>query len=352
MATARVAAVQAAYVLMDQKACLGKAVDLLGEAAVGGAQIVVFPEVFVPGTPIWMDARPIWDGDEQWFALLVEQAVVVPGPVTDTLGAAAGAAGVYLVIGVEEREPHGSTIYNTTLYFGPDGALLGKHRKLMPTGSERTVWGMGDSSTLPVIDTPHGRLSGLTCWENYMPLARFYLYAQGVDIWAAPTLAVGDSWIASMRHIAREGRCYVIGVNPCVHIDQIPADFPQRDQVWRVEQGNGGWVEPGNSVIVAPNGDLLAGPVRHQETSSPPTSRSKPSTRHAGCSILSGTTIGPTSSVSPSIPGLGQHSPSTKPDQPRRHRPSPTSDHDPRRRPQVRQVRLDRLDWSPPPGHR
>ena len=99
---------------------------------------------------------------------------------------AARDAGVYLVIGVQEREPHGATIYNTTLYFGPDGALLGKHRKLMPTGSERTVWGMGDGSTLPVIDTPYGRLSGLTCWENYMPLARFYLYAQGVDIWAAP----------------------------------------------------------------------------------------------------------------------------------------------------------------------
>ena len=136
----------------------------------------------------------------------------------------------------------------------------------MPTGSERTVWGMGDGSTLPVIDTPHGRLSGLTCWENYMPLARFYLYAQGVDIWAAPTLAPGDGWIATMRHIAREGRCYVIGVNPCLHVDQIPADFPHRDRVWRVEQDDGEWVEPGNSVIVGPNGELLAGPARHEET--------------------------------------------------------------------------------------
>ena len=137
-----------------------------------------------------------------------------------------------MVIGVQEREPHGATIYNTTLYFGPDGALLGKHRKLMPTGSERTVWGMGDGSTLPVIDTPHGRLSGLTCWENFMPLARYYLYSQGVDIWAAPTLAPSDGWIAAMRHIALEGRCYVIGVNPCLHVDQIPADFPHRDRLW------------------------------------------------------------------------------------------------------------------------
>jgi predicted amidohydrolase len=266
MATVKVAAVQAAYVLLDREACVAKAVDLVGRAATQGAGIVVFPEVFIPGTPIWMDSRPIWDGDEQWFALLVDQAVVVPGPVTDTLGAAARAAGVYLVIGVQEREPHGTTIYNTTVYFGPDGALLGKHRKLMPTGSERTVWGMGDGSTLPVIDTPYGRLSGLICWENYMPLARFYLYAQGVHIWAAPTLAVGDGWIATMRHIAREGRCYVIGVNPCLHVDQLPAGFPDRDKLWQVQPDDGGWVEPGNTVIVGPNGELLAGPARHQET--------------------------------------------------------------------------------------
>jgi len=170
------------------------------------------------------------------------------------------------VVNVEEREPHGATIYNTTLYLGPDGRLLGKHRKLMPTGSERTVWGMGDGSTLPVVDTPFGRLSGLTCWENYMPLARFYLYAQGVDIWTAPTLATGDGWVATLRHIAREGRCYVIGANPCTHIDQLPADFPRRDEVWTVKEGDGGWVEPGNSVIVGPNGELLAGPARHEET--------------------------------------------------------------------------------------
>jgi nitrilase len=192
--------------------------------------------------------------------------VVVPGPVTEALGAAARAAGVYVVINVEEREPHGSTVYNTTLHLGPDGDLLATHRKLMPTGSERTVWGMGDGSTLPVVDTPFGRVSGLTCWENYMPLARFYLYARGVDIWTAPTLAQGDGWIATLRHIAREGRCYVIGANPCTHIDQIPEDFPHRDQVWTVKDGDDGWVEPGNSVIVGPNGDLLAGPVRHEET--------------------------------------------------------------------------------------
>ena len=260
----KIAAVQAAYVLMDQQATLAKAIDLIRQAAADGAQIVVLPEAFIPGTPIWIDSVPIWDGDEDWYALLVEQAVTVPGPVTEALGDVARESGVYVVVGVEERDPHGSTIYNTILYVGPDGDLLGKHRKLMPTGSERTVWGMGDGSTLPVIDTPFGRLSGLTCWENYMPLARFHLYAQGVDIWTAPTLAPGDAWVATMRHIAREGRCYVVGVNPCVHVDQIPADFPHRERIWDRER-SGEWVEPGNSVIVDPSGAILAGPAREQE---------------------------------------------------------------------------------------
>jgi nitrilase len=263
--TVKVAAVQAAYTLMNQQASLDRAVDLLRQAAAAGAGIVVLPEVFIPGTPIWIDSQPIWDGDADWYALLVEQAVVVPGPATEALGAAARDAGVYLVIGVDEREPNGGTIYSTTLYFGPDGALLGKHRKLMPTGSERTVWGMGDGSTLPVIETPHGRMSGLICWENFMPLTRFYLYSQGVDIWIAPTLAGGDNWIAAMRHIALEGRCYVIGVNPCVHVDQIPVDFPHRDRVWRPEQNADGWVEAGNAVIIGPTGTILAGPARHRE---------------------------------------------------------------------------------------
>jgi nitrilase len=266
MATMSVAAVQAAYVLMDREATLARVESLTKDAAANGADLVVFPEAFVPGTPIWIDTVPIWDGDEKWFAMLMDQAVVVPSEATDRLCAAARDAGVYVVIGIDEREPTGSTIYNTLLYIAPDGSLLGKHRKLMPTGSERTVWGMGDGSMLDTYPTPFGRLGGLICWENYMPLARFYLYSQGVDVWLAPTLAVGDGWIATMRHIAREGRCYVIGVNPCVHIDQIPADFPDRDRVWRTGQDDGEWVEPGNTVIVGPNGEILAGPVRQEET--------------------------------------------------------------------------------------
>jgi nitrilase len=185
-----VAAVQAAYVLMAPEETTDKVEQLLGKAAALGAELIVFPGVFVPGTPIWIDAVPIWDGDEAWFARLVDQAVVVPSPTTERI-AAVHDAGAYVVVGVDEREPYGATIYNTLLHFGPDGRLLNKHRKLMPTGSERTVWVMGDGSMLDVVPTELGRLGGLIWWENYMPLARFHLNAQGVEIWVAPTLARG-----------------------------------------------------------------------------------------------------------------------------------------------------------------
>jgi len=253
-------------VLLDREATLGRVEDLVVEAAGLGASLVVFPEVFVPGTPLWIDSGRIWDGDGPWYARLVDQAVVVPGPATARLGAAARAAGVHLVIGVQEREPHGTTIYNTVLYFGADGALLGKHRKLVPTGSERTVWGCGDGSTLDVIPTALGRLGGLICWENFMPLARFHQYAQGVQVWLAPTLARGDGWVAAMRHIALEGRVWVIGVNPCLRLDQIPQNIVDADRIApQPDPGDGDWVEPGNTLICDPGGRVVAGPLRHAE---------------------------------------------------------------------------------------
>jgi nitrilase len=263
----RVAAVQASYVLMDRETTIDRVAELTAAAARDGAQLVVFPEVFVPGTPIWIDTRPVWDGDDSWFRLLAENAVAVPSAATERLGAIAREHGVWLAVGVEEREPHGGTIYNTLLYFSADGDLENVHRKLVPTGSERTVWGMGDGSTLRTVETPFGRIGGLICWENYMPLARFHLYAQGVAVWLAPTLATGDAWVASMQHIARENRMFVVGVNPVLHVDQVPAGFPDRDRLvptaWREEKGD--WLEEGNSVIVGPNGGVIAGPVRRRE---------------------------------------------------------------------------------------
>jgi len=267
MGTVTVAAVQASYVLMDRDATIDKVEELTAGAVRQGAQLVVFPEAFVPGTPIWIDTRPIWDGDDDWFAMLVGNAVVIPGPAVDRLAAIAENNGVWLVIGVQEREPNGSTIYNTVLYISPAGLLVNRHRKLVPTGSERTVWGMGDGSTLRIVDTQLGRIGGLICWENYMPLARFHLYAQGVDIWLAPTLAQGDGWVATMQHLARENRMYVVGVNPVLHVDHIRADFPDRERL--IPRGfvdeHGPWIEPGNTVIVAPSGALLGGPVREAE---------------------------------------------------------------------------------------
>jgi nitrilase len=267
MGVLTIAAVQASYVLMDRDATIGRVDELTADAVRQGANVVVFPEAFVPGTPIWIDTRPIWDGDDEWFALLVDNAVVIPGPAADRLAAIAEKHGVWLVVGVQERDPNGSTIYDTVLYFSPDGRLVDRHRKLVPTGSERTVWGMGDGSTLRVVDTPYGRIGGLICWENYMPLARFHLYAQGVDVWLAPTFAQGDAWIATMQHLARENRMYVVGVNTVLHVDSIPANFPDRDRLVPAAfvDEHGPWVEPGNSVIVGPDGRLMAGPVREAE---------------------------------------------------------------------------------------
>ena len=267
MTTLRVAAVQASYVLMDRQATIDRVAELTATAVGDGAELVVLPEVFVPGTPIWIDTQPIWSGDEEWFGLLAENAVVVPSPATEALGSIAREHGVWLVVGVSEREPYGGTIFNTVLYFSPEGALVNKHRKLMPTGSERTVWGMGDGSTLRAVDTPFGRIGGLICWENYMPLARFHMYAQGIDVWLAPTLAPGDAWIATMRHLARENRMFVIGVNPVLHVDSIRADFPNRDRLVPAAflEDNGPWIEVGNTVIVGPGGELLGGPVREKE---------------------------------------------------------------------------------------
>jgi nitrilase len=172
----KVAAVQAAPVFLDLEASLQKSLALIEKAAAEGARLVVFPEAFLPAWPVWVD-EVLPGEDAAWHLRLLEQSVVVPGPVTARLGAAARAAGLHLVMGVDEREEHGGTIYNTLLYFDPDGRLLGRHRKLMPTHAERLVWGMGDGSDLTVHQTAVGRVGGLICWENYMPLARFAVYA-------------------------------------------------------------------------------------------------------------------------------------------------------------------------------
>ena len=169
---------------------------------------------------------------------------------------------MWLSIGVDERDRHSTTLYNSQLLFAADGTLMQCHRKLMPTGGERLVHGMGDGSTLGVVETPFGMVGTLACWENYMPLARAALYAQGVDIYLAPTWDNDDVWVPSMRHIAKEGRVYVVGVNYCIRGSDVPADVPGRDELYG---GDDDWMAKGNTVIVGPGGDVLAGPLIGEE---------------------------------------------------------------------------------------
>lgn len=257
------AAVQATPVFLDRGATVERSEKLIHEAATNGAGLMVFPETFIPGYPDWVWRVPAWEGPSgELYERLLDNAVVVPGPATEAIGRAARRAKAFVSMGINEREQTGSTLYNTQLYFGPDGRLLAKHRKLMPTGGERLVWGMGDGSTLEVVETPFGRLGGLTCWENYMPLARFAMYAKGIDVWCAPTWDNSDGWISTLRHIALEGRVFVIGVAPLLRGSDVPDDVPGRQEVWG---GDDDWMCRGASAIVGPDGDVLAGPLMEEE---------------------------------------------------------------------------------------
>ncbi len=252
-----VAAVQATPVFLDREATTDKACALVKEAADHGAELVVFPESFIPTYPDWVWRAPAW-GDSEFLDRLYANSVQVPGPVVDQLGQAAADAGAYVVMGVNEID--GGTLYNTLLYVGPDGRLLQRHRKLMPTGGERTVWGMGDGSELGVVRTPFGAVGGLICWENYMPLARAAIYAQGCDVYVAPTWDNSDSWIATLRHIAKEGRLFVIGVAPLLRGSDVPDDL--RGETYG---GSDDWMSRGYTTIVAPGGDIIVGPVLDRE---------------------------------------------------------------------------------------
>ncbi|HSP55455.1 MAG TPA: carbon-nitrogen hydrolase family protein [Dehalococcoidia bacterium] len=261
----KIAAVQASPIFMDREATIDKACALIAEAAKNGARIIVFPEAFVPTYPDWVWVLPPGRAGlhRQLYGELLAQSVDVPSAATDRLGRAAKAAGVYVVIGVNERnvEASGASLYNTILYFGPDGALLGKHRKLMPTSAERLVWAAGDGSTLDTYDTPFGRLGGLICWENYMPLARYAMYAWGTQLYFAPTWDSSDSWLATLRHIAKEGRVYVVGCCIAMRCDQIPDAYEFKE----LYPADHVWVNVGNTAIAGPDGDFIAGPIVQKE---------------------------------------------------------------------------------------
>ena len=263
----RVAVVQAAPVLMDWEATTDKAVKLTLEAGGKGAKLVLFPEAYIPayprglsfGTKVGSRAE---SGRKDWFRYW-NNAIPVPGEATAALGEAARKAGVYLVIGVIEKDTEYSsgTLYCTMLYFGPDGSLLGKHRKLKPTGSERLIWGEGDGSTLPVFATPFGKIGGLICWENYMPLARTAMYAKGVQIYLAPTADDREVWQSTLRHIALEGRCFVLSCNQYVTKDMYPKDLAGYTDLENEPEV----MSKGGSAIVGPLGQYIVEPVSGKE---------------------------------------------------------------------------------------
>jgi nitrilase len=252
----RVAVVQAAPVVFDCAATIAKVEKLASDAAAGGAGLVLFPEAFVSGYPrgisfgtVIGDRTP--EGRDH-FRRYWESSIDVPGPALDQLVRLAADLGIYMVIGVIERER--GTLYCTAVFISPD-RYLGKHRKVMPTAAERLVWGFGDASTLPVFDTPFGRLGAVICWENYMPLLRMAMYSKGIEIYCIPTADGRESWLSTVRHIALEGRCFVLSANQFTRLSDFPADI--RNQLASKPDDV---VCFGGSCIVGPLGNVLAGP--------------------------------------------------------------------------------------------
>jgi nitrilase len=260
-----VACVQAEPVVLDREATLDRLAAVTGEAAGSGAELVVFPEAFIPAYPssVWVKALAGWQDPraKAAFALLARESVEVPGPAAERLGDVAREHGIWLVTGVTEIDPERpGTLYNTLLYHDPEGKLALHHRKLVPTNHERLVWGQGDGRGLRAIETELGRVGGLICWENYMPLARFSLYESGVEIYIASTADDSDEWQATLVHIARESRSFVVAPAHFQRSSAYPEDFPLRAELEGI-----GVIGRGGSAILAPDGSYLAGPLYDEE---------------------------------------------------------------------------------------
>jgi nitrilase len=262
----KLAIVQESPVFLNKEKTISKAVECVHKAAVEDADLVIFTETFIPGYPAWIwRLRPgvDWGLSEELHERLLNGAVQMESSDLDPLYEVAKQHNLTIVCGIEERDSDLSqtTIYNSAIVIGADGTLLNKHRKLMPTNPERMVWGFGDATGLKAVETPAGRVSTLLCWENFMPLARYALYAQGVEIYIAPTYDSGDNWTGSLQHIAREGRCWVVGCGNLLHTKDLPKDFPDKEALYPEPDE---WINPGDSVVIAPDGEIVAGPM-HQE---------------------------------------------------------------------------------------
>jgi nitrilase len=259
----RVAVVQAAPVLFNKDATIDKALEWIERAYTERATLVLFPEAFIPAYPRGLSfgckvgSRSV-EGREVW-QVYFDNAIEIPGPEVNILSEASRKFSVYLSIGVVEKEY--GTLYCTQLMFGPTGKLLGKHRKIKPTASERIIWGEGDGTTLTTYDTEIGKIGGLICWENYMPLARVAMYQKGVQIYLAPTADHRQSWQTTLQHIAVEGGCYVLGCNQFVTMDMYPGHIRSLENM----EGNNEIICRGGSVIVDPFGEVLRGPLWNKE---------------------------------------------------------------------------------------
>lgn len=262
----KIAIIQRPPVLLDRSATIARAVQSVAEAAAAGAMLIVLPESFVPGYPSWIWRLAAGKNGaliSQLHTRLQANAVDIANGDLSALCEAASLHRVTIVCGINEceRRHGGGTLYNSVVVIGANGELLNRHRKLMPTNPERMVHGFGDATGLRTVDTPVGRIGTLICWENYMPLARYSLYAQGVEIYIAPTYDTGEGWISTMRHIALEGRCWVLGSGTVLRGSDIPDDFPAREQLFPDRDE---WINDGDSVVVDPQGRLVAGPL-HRE---------------------------------------------------------------------------------------
>lgn len=262
----KVAVIQKPPVLLHRDKTIEQAIGSVNEAADAGATLLIFPEAYIPGYPTW-----IWrlkpGGDmalsSELHAKLRQNAVDLNSEDLRPLQDAARRHAVTIVMGINEIDSRfsGTTLFNTMVVIGPSGTLLNRHRKLMPTNPERMVWGMGDASGLKVVDTPAGRLGGLICWESYMPLARYALYAQGLEIFVNPTWDNGEACLVTLRHIAREAGCWVIGTATALQGSDVPEDFPERDRLFKPDE----WINDGDAVVVNPAGEVTAGPLHREK---------------------------------------------------------------------------------------
>lgn len=263
----KAAIIQKPPVLLDRAATIERALASIEEAVGQGASLLVFPEAYVPGYPMWIwRLKPAGDMalTGEIHARLRQNAVDLGGSDLQPVQDAAARHGVTVVMGINEIDSafSGTTLFNTVVVIGPKGEILNRHRKLMPTNPERMVWGTGDGQGLRVVDTAVGRVGTLICWENYMPLARYALYAQNIDIYVAPTWDSGPTWLATMQHIAREGGVWTIGCATALEASDVPTDLPYREELF---PDAGEWVNPGDAVVHEPFGGMAAGPMHAEK---------------------------------------------------------------------------------------